>query len=164
MIKYLFPGIKEGEYTAFIVSLCVMLVLWLLTAVARWRTYTKMGEAGWKAFIPLYGEYVLFAKCWGRNAGTNYVCSVLINAFIEAGLYGGSTGIVATLCMISELIFAIELLYLTVRINFRVAKSFGHGFWFGIGLWLLPVIFTFILGFGSDEYVGYPTAKAKADR
>jgi hypothetical protein len=35
-----------------------------------------------------------------------------------------------------------------------VAKSFGKGVGFGIGLLLLPIIFFPILGFGSAQYQG----------
>ena len=56
---------------------------------------------------------------------------------------------------------AVYMLYLSVRSNFRVAKAFGHGADFGLGLWLFPYIFTFIIGFGKSEYIGYPLLEAK---
>lgn len=158
VMEFLFPGIKEGDYTAAIVIVCVTFVLWLLTAVARWRTFNKMGEAGWKAFIPLYGDYVLFAKCWDKKVALNFVLTTILYAFFQAGVYKGDTEVVSLLCSIGELIVAIELLYFTVRINFRISKAFGHGIGFGFGMWLLPYIFTFILGFGKSEYVGIPEA------
>lgn len=161
ILDFLFPGAESGSYTALTVILCVVFGLWLLTAIARWRTFNKMGESGWKAFIPLYGYYVIYAKCWNKTTAINYVCSVIISAFFEAGIYKGTTELTATLCSIGELIVAIELLYLTVRINFRMAKAFGHGFWFGLGLWLFPFIFTFVLGFGKSEYIGNPEQNGK---
>ena len=42
-----------------------------------------------------------------------------------------------------------------------LAKSFGKGVGFGIGLILLPIIFFPILGFGSATYQG-PAAAPKA--
>ena len=42
-----------------------------------------------------------------------------------------------------------------------LAKSFGKGVGFGIGLLLLPFIFFPILGFGSAQYQG-PTAGSLA--
>lgn len=62
MLETLFPGIKEGQYTLLIILSCISVALWLLIAVARWSMFTKMGEAGWKAFIPFYDIYVLFSK------------------------------------------------------------------------------------------------------
>ena len=58
MLGILFPGIKEGQYTLLIILSCISVALWLLIAVARWRMFTKMGEAGWKAFVPFYGLYI----------------------------------------------------------------------------------------------------------
>lgn len=166
VLDFLFPDIEKGNYTALIVIVCVIFALWLLTAVARWRTYRKMGVAGWKAFIPLYSYFVLFDKCWDRTHAWDYVLTTIVYACFEAGLYQGDTDteLIAILCSIGELIFAINVLYLTVRINFRVSKAFGHGFLFGLGLWLLPFIFTFVLGFGSSEYVGVPQPKTAKNR
>lgn len=154
VLDFLFPDIKDGNYTALTVIVCVIFALWLLTAVARWRTFNKMGEAGWKAFIPLYGNYVIYARCWSKKVAVNYVLTAIVYAFFEAGLYKGSTELTIMLCSIGELIIAIEMLYLTVRINFRMSRAFGHGFLFGLGLWLFPFIFTFILGFGKSKYIG----------
>lgn len=161
VLDFLFPSFKDGNYTALIVIVCITAALWLLTAVARWRTFNKMGVAGWKAFIPLYGYYIIFSKCWDKRAAMNYVCVTIVYAFFQAGVYKGTTELVAILCSIGELLTALELLYLTVRINFRMAKAFGHGFWFGLGLWLFPFIFTFVLGFGGSEYIGTSQQTAK---
>ena len=67
MLEILFPGIKEGQYTLAIIIFCISVVLWLLVAAARWRMFTKMGEAGWKAFVPFYGLYIMYfllQKVW----------------------------------------------------------------------------------------------------
>lgn len=153
VLDFFFPD-YQGSYTPLIVISCIALVLWFLTAVARWRTYNKMGVAGWKAFIPFYGYFVLFDKCWDRTHAWDYICTTIVYICFEAGLYKGTTDLTIILCSIGQLLIALNLLYLTVRINFRMSKAFGHGFWFGLGVWILPFIFTFILGFGKSEYVG----------
>ncbi len=43
---------------------------------------------------------------------------------------------------------------LALIVALDLAKSFGRGGGFGVGLWLLPYIFGLILGFGSDTYRG----------
>lgn len=164
VLDFLFPDIEKGNYTALIVIVCVTFALWLLTAVARWRTYNKMEVAGWKAFIPFYGYFVLYDKCWDRPHAWDYICTTFVYICFETGLYKGDTDLTVLLCSIGELIIAINLLYLTVRINFRVSKAFGHGFWFGLGLWLFPFIFTFVLGFGSSKYIGVPQPKTAKNR
>ena len=160
VLDFLFPDYQGGNYTPLIVIVCVMFVLWLLTAIARWRMFNKMGEPGWKAFIPIYGYFVLFSKCWDKKHAWDYVATTVLYAFFEAGIYVGSTDIIVLLCSIAQLIIAINLLYITIRINFRVSKAFGHGFWFGLGMWLFSFVFTFILGFGKSEYIGNMSEQA----
>ena len=36
----------------------------------------------------------------------------------------------------------------------KLSQAFGHGAGFALGLIFLPNIFTLILGFGSDRYLG----------
>ena len=71
ILDLLFPDVEAGNYTALVVIVCVAFTLWLLTAVARWRTFNKMGEAGWKAFVPFYSLYILYSKCWSTKAARN---------------------------------------------------------------------------------------------
>ncbi|MHC4607720.1 MAG: DUF5684 domain-containing protein [Planctomycetota bacterium] len=42
----------------------------------------------------------------------------------------------------------------TIIIPLDVARSFGKGFLFGLGLLFLPFIFYPVLGFGGARYVG----------
>ena len=42
----------------------VMLFGYLLLAIGRWQMFEKMGQPGWKGFIPIYSDYVLYGSCW----------------------------------------------------------------------------------------------------
>ena len=104
-------------------------VLVVLWIVAGWQIFTKAGEAGWKVLIPIYNVIVLL-KIVGRPWWWVWLMLIpIVNLVIW-------------------IIVAIDL-----------AKSFGHGAGFGIGLFLLPFIFGLILAFGSDTYKG-PAAAA----
>lgn len=161
MLEILFPGIKEGQYTLAIIISCISVALWLLVAAARWRMFTKMGENGWKAFVPFYGLYIMYSKCWSTKAAWNCILGIIVTALFEFGAFKTDGKIVTILCSIGELMVAVYMLYLSVRINFRVAKAFGHGAGFGFGLWLFPYIFTFIIGFGKSGYIGNPLPEVK---
>lgn len=161
ILDLLFPDVEAGNYTALVVIVCVAFTLWLLTAVARWRTFNKMGEAGWKAFVPFYGLYIMFSKCWSTRAAWNYITGIFVSVLFEFGVFKSTGDIAMIASYICELLVAICMLYLSIRINFRVAKAFGHGAGFGFGLWLFPYIFTFIIGFGKSEYIGNPLPEAK---
>ena len=87
MLEILFPGIKEGQYTLLIILSCISVALWLLIAVARWSMFTKMGEKGWKAFIPFYDIYILFSKCWSTRAAWNYITGIFVSVLFEFGVF-----------------------------------------------------------------------------
>ena len=38
----------------------MMLFGYLLLAIGRWQMFEKMGQPGWKGFIPIYSDYVLY--------------------------------------------------------------------------------------------------------
>jgi len=98
------------------------LTLTLLTLVSVWLVFTKAGQPGWAAIIPFYNFYVLCKI--GRKPGWWWILLFvpLVNAIIS----------------------------LIVKLG--VAENFGKGIGFGLGLWLLPVIFYPILAFGDAQY------------
>jgi len=114
-------GISSG---ALIAILLVYLVLVVVILAAAWRVFTKAGQPGWAAIVPLYNGYVLL-KVVGRPGWW------LVLFFIPV------VGIVV------GIIVALDL-----------AKSFGKGGGFAVLLILLPVIGYPMLGFGPSQYVG----------
>jgi hypothetical protein len=105
------------------------LVIGLLGLIAMWKIYTKAGKPGWAVLIPIYNLYILL-EIVGRPWWWLLLFFVpLVNVVVA------------------------------VLIPFDLAKSFGKGAGFGLGLIFLNMIFILILGFGSAEYVG-PSAAA----
>ncbi len=98
----------------------------ILMIAAMWKVFSKAGQPGWAALIPIVNVYFL-CKVAGRPGWW------LILMFIP-------------------LVNFIVLIILDIDI----AKNFGKGAGFGIGLLLLPFIFFPILGFGSAQYQGAP--------
>ncbi len=107
------------------------LALIVLFIAAWWQIFTKAGEEGWKAIIPIYNIIVLL-KIVGREWWW-----VLLMLIPFVGL----------------------IVWIIVMLD--LAKSFGRGTGFAIGLILLGPIFALILGFGSDTYRG-PAGRAIA--
>jgi|ERR1700692_872256 Family of unknown function (DUF5684) len=99
-------------------------VVIILLIAAMWKVFSKAGQPGWACIIPIYNLYVL-CKIAGRPGW--WVLLMLI-PFVN---------------FIILIIVAID-----------IAKAFGKGVGFGIGLILLPFIFYPILGFGSAQYQG----------
>lgn len=111
----------------------LFMMFWLAIVVvmiaAIWKVFTKAGQPGWAAIVPIYNVIVLL-KIVGRP--TWWVVLLLIP------LVNFVVGIL--LCI-------------------DLAKSFGQGTGFGIGLLLLAPIFYLILGFGGARYVGPAAAQ-----
>ena len=102
----------------------VYIAILVLVIAGFWKTFTKAGEAGWKSIIPIWNIIVLL-RIIGRP-----------------------------IWWIILLIIPIVNIVISVIVALDVAKSFGRGTGFGIGLWLLSPIFYMILGFGSSTYKG----------
>jgi hypothetical protein len=96
----------------------------VLEIAALWKVLAKADQPGWGAIVPIYNVYL-----WLKVAG-------------RPGWW-----------LILYLIPIVNLI-VHIVVSIDVAKSFGKGTMFGIGLWLLPAIGVPILGFGSARYVG----------
>ena len=110
----------------------VVIIIYLAIIVAViagwWKIFTKAGEEGWKSIIPIY-NIVVILRIVGRE--TWWVILMLI---------------------------PIVNIVVWIIVGVDLAKSFGRGTGFGVGLAFLGFIFAPILGFGSDTYRG-PAAK-----
>src|SRR5947207_715442 len=105
--------------------LAILLLLNLCVWAGWWGVFSKAGEPGWAALIPIYNYAVLF-----RIAGIPewYVILILIP-------YLG----------------AIAGMVLLIMVALELSKRFNLGAGFTLGLVLLAPIFYPILGFGSAE-------------
>ena len=100
-------------------------ILGIVEIVGLWMVFVKAGERGWKAIIPFWNLYIL-CKITGRPGWW------VILAIVP---------IVNLVWIVFSLLISLDL-----------AKDFGKGGGFGVGLWLLGFIFYPILGFGSATY------------
>ena len=107
----------------------IYIAIIVFVIVGIWKTFAKAGQPGWAVFVPIYNIYIL-CKIAGRPGWW------LLLMFIPV------VGLVISIILCID-----------------IAKSFGKGVGFAIGLVLLGFIFYPILGFGSAEYQG-PSAAA----
>jgi len=117
-----------GQNGAFGHYLYAYWLIWLIVVVlaiaALWRIFSKAGEAGWQAIIPIWNTIVLL-KVVGRPWW-----------------------------WILLLLIPIVDIVILIIVYYDLAKSFGHGVGFTIGLIFLNIIFFLILGFGGSKYLG----------
>ena len=120
-------GLFGGGFMLFFLAVAVVCV------AAFWKVFTKAGEPGWAAIIPIYNIFVML-KIVGRPAWWIILMIIpIVNIVIAA-------------------ILAIDM-----------AKSFGQSAAFGIVLlFLFSVIGYLILGFGNARYVGPAAASPQA--
>jgi len=102
----------------------IYLAFMVLMVASLWKIYDKAGEPGWAAIIPIYNVIVLL-KIVGRPV---WWLLLLMIPFVNF--------IIAILVMID------------------LAKSFGQGAGYGLGLVFLPFIFSPMLAFGDASYGG----------
>ena len=107
----------------------VILIIAIVNIVGMWKMFTKAGEAGWKSIIPIYNMVILF-----KIAGISpwFVLGYLLAAIPVVG--------------------AFIALGITIYAMINLAKAFGKGGGFAVGLIIFSPIFYNILGFGKAEY------------
>jgi hypothetical protein len=110
------------EEAVYVLFVLFGLAFAIFMIVAMWKVLVKAGQPGWGILIPLYNTYLLL-KVAGRPGWW------LILYFIPL------------VNIIIELIVSID-----------IARNFGKGTGFGLGLFFLGFIFFPILAFGSATY------------
>lgn len=110
------------------VYMAIAAVIGILSIIAMWKIFTKAGKPGWASIIPIYNIVVMF-QIVGLNPW------LLLLYFIP----------------IVNIVAAIILM---IMMCIRLAKAFGKGSGFAVGLIFLNTIFILILGLGDSRYVG----------
>lgn len=107
-----------------ILSLLIPIASVVLIVASLWKVYTKAGEPGWACIVPIYNIIVLLKIA---KKPMWYLILLLI-PFIN-----------------TIMLFVVYI---------AIAKNFGKGAGFGVGLALLGFIFFPILAFGDAKYIG----------
>ena len=108
-------------------SAIIGLLVAVLVIAGMWKVFTKAGKPGWAAIIPIYNTIVLL-----QIAGKPVWWFLLL--FIP-----------------------VVNIVIAVMVMIGVAKAFGKGTGFALGLLFLSPIFIPILGFSDAQYVGTPS-------
>jgi uncharacterized membrane protein YhaH (DUF805 family) len=132
MFTKLLPMLQESaagfEYQAQgevgVVPMLIGLAVIVFMIAAVWKVFTKAGEPGWAVFVPIY-NVIVGLRVAGKPWWWLFLCIIPFVGIIFALL--ASLGL---------------------------AKNFGKGGGFGVGLFLLGFIFLPILAFGDAKFVG----------
>ena len=128
----------------FAAIMALGVIRYLLKAIGYSKMYRKAGEAGWKAFIPVYNTYNNYKISWN---GTMFFLSAALNILVTA--LSNSAMLAAQLAVIAA---GIALIVVIFKQNIKMAKLFGKGAGTGIALIFFPGITSLILGLGKAEF------------
>jgi len=104
--------------------LAIYIAIIVVIIAGVWKTFAKAGQPGWAVLIPIFNIYIM-CKIAGRPGWWVLLMFIPI------------------VSLVIGIILALD-----------IAKSFGKGTGFALGLIFLGFIFYPILGFGSAEYQG----------
>ncbi len=133
MITHLLPMLQEASEVSFktsadvqlgTVPVLIGLAFIVLMIVSVWKVFVKAGEPGWASIVPIYNA-IVYLKIAGKPL---WWIILLIIPFVN---------------------FIILIL-----VALGLAKNFGKGGGFAVGLLLLGFIFLPILAFGDAKFVG----------
>lgn len=133
------------------VAIVIGLIYFVLRVIADWKIFTKAGRAGWKSIVPVLCEYEEFDMCWKGSIGLIYAIGMILCQCVSMYVKQPQNWLVILMGVVS-----LGLLVLQCMQSMRLARSFGKGTGFGIGLFFLGPIFRLVLGFGSAQYIGHP--------
>lgn len=114
----------SGSAGALATVSIIGLAIVVITCVAMWKIFVKMGEPGWKGLIPIYNVFKIF-EISGRTGWMVLLFLIPCINIIAAWLLADSLG-----------------------------DIFGKGVGYKVLLFLFPGIMHLVLGFGSSQAVG----------
>ena len=129
------------------------IVFYVAAAIGAWKMFEKAGEAGWKALIPFYNIYIGFKISWNTTYFWIWLVLTLVTGWAAFSAYSPYFYTASYMGILASVLELVTLL-ITVNLCYQLAMSYGHGFWYALGLCFFPYIFTMIIGYGSSRYVG----------
>jgi hypothetical protein len=105
-----------------VLVLLIQIAIIIIAIAGMWKTFEKAGHPGWAAIIPIYNIYIM-TQIAGRPWWWLLLCLIpIVNVVI------------------------------LIILSIDIARNFGKGPLFGLGLGFLGFIFYPILGFGDARY------------
>ena len=115
-------ALAQTETDGSLFGLLIYLVIVVVIIAGMWKMFKKANQPGWGALIPIY-NFILLLKVAGKPVWWIILMLIpLVNIVISIMVYAA------------------------------VAKNFGRGVGFTLGLIFLPFVFFPILGFGEARY------------
>ena len=150
-------GYSSYGYGAELIGIILLVLVGLIAAVmailsfVAWcKAFTKAGIPWERMFVPFYGQYTQYSI-----AGAGAIFWINLLAPIAMSIITTvMTLIHPYVGLFFYFVFLVLIFVLHCFYCVKLARAFGYGGGFAVGLILLNPIFIMILGFGSSTYMG----------
>lgn len=132
----------------FDIAMVLSITYYVCLTIAEWKLFVKAGEKGWKSLIPGYNLFVSH-----HLIGMSHIWFILDIVFwcIEVVL----EIIKVTPVWVEETFFSVAIIVTIISEILHIMKlcyCYTKSERFGIGLFLIPPLFSMILAFDKSEY------------
>ena len=115
---------SDGSAAGSAIVGIIYLAILVLIIASLWKLFTKAGEPGWASIVPIYNTIVLL-KIAGKPMWWFVLMLIPLVNFVVA-----------------------------ILVTVSLAKAFGKGVGFALGLIFLPFVFMPMIAFGDAQYEG----------
>lgn len=132
----------------------------LIQIVSYVKILGKMGKRPLMGLIPVLGEYEMSQDLfrWMRSFWRPMV--VIAAMLITVNIIGSHNEYGVIMIIVAIIVYSV----FHIRLYWRLAKQFGKGFLFRLGIIFIPSLFLPILAFGRSRYLGKPVYEAEKPR
>ena len=123
----------------------------IIQIICYYKILGKMGKRKYFAIIPILGDMEMSTDLFRNMRSFWRPAAITIAMFLTSRYLGMDNMYSIIMSMVALVVYGVFL----IRLYSRLAKQFGRGRIFALGLILMPIIFLFILGFGKrNVYLG----------
>ncbi len=126
--------------TFIVTFILIIIAILIFSIISKWKMFVKAGKPGWASIIPIYSTIVMLDIIGYK---WYYIFFFLLGAVPYIG--------------------QVALILFMVSLNIKLAKSFKQSTAFGIGLWLLNIVFVAIIAFSREINYDGPAVNGDID-
>lgn len=132
----------------------------IIQIICYYKILGKMGKRKYFAIIPILGDMEMSTDLFRKMRSFWRPAAITIAMFLTSRYLGMNNVYSIVMGIVALIVYGVFL----IRLYSRLAKQFGRGRLFALGLILMPIIFLFILGFGKKNvYLGKPEFKPERE-
>ena len=149
------PAVQGLIIGLWVMAGLICLTMLILLLVGLFKAFKKASQPGWAALVPFYNLFTL-VKISGLELWW-FILLTILPALNNLSGIGYTVDRYETPVIVhgGSWLVSASVLVMLGFLNYKIAKSFGKGRGFAVGLTLLPPIFWMMLGCSPDvKYLG----------